>query len=81
VFVFDPDTVSAIGVGLVSPGAELGMTPGTTVTLQLEAGAKEAMHVVEKVVPVGIGVAEGDTLVAAFMPVLVIVMIRGVPVR
>jgi hypothetical protein len=57
------------------------MTPGTTITVQLTPGAKEAVHVVDKVVPDGIGIAEGHTLVAAFVPVLVIVMIRGVPVR
>jgi hypothetical protein len=82
VFVFVPDTVNEIGVGLVSPTAELGVAPGAMVMVQLEPGARTPAHVLlDTLVPAGSPVAEGKTSLAAVVPVFVIRMTRGVPVK
>ena len=63
ILVFRPDMFNAMGVGVVSPGAALGVEPGVTVNTQLPDGAIFPQRDGLIVVPLG---SAGDTVYVTF---------------
>jgi hypothetical protein len=81
VFVLSPLIERITGTGLVRPAVALGTEPGVIVSEQEAAGARFA-HVELIVVPVG-SAGEVFTVIANAVPLptLVMVIVRGAPVR